>query len=91
MEWIPKSGVVLSKNAPQQIELVDKEQISKKVFFTFTSPDVYDDDDLFEFKAINRDTKKPLLVNGRSTFKSGIRSLQGLKSVYLVVTDIKGK
>ena len=75
--------------APQQMQLNFKNHDSRKLFFASTSDPVLTGDDLFTFKAVNKDTGKELLVNGKKEFGIGIR--KDSKPVHFVISDVKGK
>ena len=91
LEWIPKNGIkLINGKETQQIELVDKEHTSQDLYFTAASATAFNSEDLFTFKATNRNTDKQLLVNGKLEFTAGIQFINGKKKLHLVITDLKG-
>uniref|UniRef100_A0A7M5WJ13 Uncharacterized protein n=6 Tax=Clytia hemisphaerica TaxID=252671 RepID=A0A7M5WJ13_9CNID len=89
LQWIPKNGIRFPNAAPRELELTYQEDSDQDIYFSFKTLSMYNDVDLFVFKAKNKNTNKQLLVNGKQTFESGMGTFNRKNPLRLVVSDVK--
>ena len=90
LQWIPKNGLRFPNAVPREMELTYQEDLGQNIYFSFKTLSMYNDRDLFVFKAKNKNTNKQLLVNGKQTFETGLGTFNRNDPLRLVVSDSKG-